>query len=218
MTEDSRRDDAPDRDESRTFIGRQAWDADAIRAAHARLHKRRAAAERAAANRSALVPGQRPPRLPDPDAAPDPLDPEDRDPAVGRVLYAAGVSSAVAALIAVLVCLPLEAFDGPVGLNAGTAVHADPATVVEDFYDAIGAEDWRSAWALGGSNLGLGYDAFVAQYAASSVEYDDVEDTGVTTAKARLTVTAANGTEARYSGVYTVVDGVITGARVSPAD
>lgn len=235
MSEDRGRGPAPGREEFRTFVGEQVWDGEAIRAAHARLERRRTASGGADAgadagaaaspatgasaatgrSRSAPVPGQRPPPLP----APSPGRAATRDAEVGRVMYAAGVSSAVAALLAVLICLPLEALSSPGGgPNAVTAATADPATVVEDFYDAIDSEDWQSAWSLGGKNLGLSYDGFVAQYDGTSYEDDDVENTDDTTASAQLTVTAADGTQESYSGTYTVVDGVITSADVSPSD
>lgn len=215
MTENRDRGEVPRRDGFRTFIGEQAWDGDAIRAAHARVQERRAASEAAGAApvRSAPVPGQRPPLFP----PPSPGRAVTRDAEVGRVMYAAGVSSAVAALLAVLICLPLEALSAPGGgPHAVTAVTDDPATVVEDFYDAVDSEDWQSAWSLGGSNLGLSYDAFVAQYDGASYEDDDVEDTDDTTATAQLTVTGSDGTESDYSGTYTVIGGVITSADVSP--
>lgn len=173
-----------------------------------------------APGRSGLLPGQRPPLPPATFPASAPLHAVDREPVVGHVMYAAGVSSAIAALLAVLICLPLEAWNSAPGAgpNAVTAPTADPATVVEDFYDAIDSDDWHSAWSLGGSNLGLSYDAFVAQYQGTSYEDDDVEDSDDTTATAQLTATASDGTEQDYSGTYTVIGGVITSADVSPSD
>lgn len=217
MSEGRDRDEVPRREEFRTFIGEQTWDGNTIRAAHAGLQERRAVSGGgdAAQSRSAQLPGQRPPLLP----APPPGRAATRDAEVSRVMYAAGVSSAVAALLAVLICLPLQALSTPGGNPvAVTVVAGDPTTVVEDFYDAVDSEDWQSAWSLGGSNLGLSYDAFVAQYEGAFYEDDDVEDTDDTTATAQLTVTASGGTEQDYSGTYTVIDGVITSADVSPSD
>lgn len=218
MAEGKGPDDVPGRAEFRTFIGRQARNGDAVRAAHALLLQKRWAAGSARPSPSAPVPGQRPARLPEPAPA-APWHAAEQDPEVGRVVYAAGVSSAVAALLAVLICLPLQALSTPGGgPNAVTAVSPDPATAVEEFYDAVDGKDWRSAWSLGGSNLDVSYNAFVARYAGSSYAEDDVENTGGTTATAQLTVTASDGTREPYSGTYTVVDGVITSADVSPSD
>ena len=92
----------------------------------------------------------------------------------------------------------------------------DPAQVVEAFYAAINSGDFTTAWNLGGDNLSSNYNTFVAGY--NNTEQDEVsaQDTGPTTASIELTATQTDGSTQQYSGTYTVVNGVITSADVSP--
>src|SRR3954454_19103938 len=43
-----------------------------------------------------------------------------------------------------------------------------PTAIVSAFYAAINAQDYATAWKLGGANLGAGYDAFAAGFAGTA--------------------------------------------------
>lgn len=95
---------------------------------------------------------------------------------------------------------------------------SDPQAVVDAFYDAIDSGDYQLAWNLGGDNLSPSYAAFVAGYAGTeSVEVSAV-DLDATTASVDIYAAQDDGTVRQYSGTYTVVDGVITGADVKRTD
>jgi hypothetical protein len=85
-----------------------------------------------------------------------------------------------------------------------------PKTVVEDYFAAINAHNWRKVWELGGKNLGQTYRQMVAGYRGTA--HDVV--TGIVahghTVSLRLAAHQANGTVQTYQASYEVRDGVIT--------
>ncbi|MFH8593664.1 hypothetical protein [Streptomyces rimosus] len=99
----------------------------------------------------------------------------------------------------------------------GSAAARDAASVVEDYYAAVNARDFRRAWDLGGKHLGGSYDAFVAGFADTA--HDSVHVTGVRgdTVSVALDAEQRDGSVRSFAGTYTVRDGVIVGADIRAA-
>ncbi|WP_371496598.1 DUF4352 domain-containing protein [Kitasatospora sp. NBC_00374] len=95
-----------------------------------------------------------------------------------------------------------------------TVSTAAPAQVVLDYVAAINSHDYARAWALGGRNLGGSYQSFVAGFADTA--HDTVTITSVrgNTVGVVLDALQNDGSHRFYSGTYTVVNGVITGAAI----
>ncbi|MFH8348499.1 hypothetical protein [Streptomyces sp. NPDC018045] len=93
-----------------------------------------------------------------------------------------------------------------------TATAQDAASVVEDFYAAVNARDFRRAWDLGGKHLGGSYDAFVAGFADTA--HDTVRVTGVQgdTVSVTLDAEQRDGSVRSFAGTYTVRGGAIVAA------
>lgn len=91
---------------------------------------------------------------------------------------------------------------------------ADPAAVVQEYFDAINAHDYRRAWDLGGKNLGGSYDAFVSGF--SDTVHDTVVVGGVTGGTVSLDLAAeqTDGTVKVFTGTYTVRGGEIVASDV----
>ncbi|MEU9193358.1 hypothetical protein [Streptomyces hundungensis] len=85
-----------------------------------------------------------------------------------------------------------------------------PATVVEDFYAAINARDYRRAWALGGDHLGQSYESFAGGFAGTAFDTVSIDAVNGSTVSIRLHTVKANGSTADYAGTYTVENGTIT--------
>ncbi|MFI9249325.1 hypothetical protein [Streptomyces sp. NPDC053069] len=101
--------------------------------------------------------------------------------------------------------------------TSGTDSATGPRATVNDFFDAINRRDFRTAWALGGKNLDMNYDSFVAGF--DTTEHDDVTVLSVDgdTVSVNLNAEQSDGTQKSYTGQYTVVDGVITHASMTSA-
>ncbi|OLZ70794.1 hypothetical protein AV521_12285 [Streptomyces sp. IMTB 2501] len=100
---------------------------------------------------------------------------------------------------------------------AGTAAADGPGATVTKYFEAINSRDFQTAWDLGGKNLDSSYSAFVSGF--EGTERDDLTVGSVdgTTVSVSLVATQTDGTRKSYSGRYTVVAGVITGASITPA-
>ncbi|WP_050502495.1 hypothetical protein [Streptomyces monomycini] len=98
--------------------------------------------------------------------------------------------------------------------GTGSATAQDAASVVQDYYAAVNARDFRRAWDLGGKNLGGGYDAFVAGFADTA--RDTVHVVGVSGDMVTVTLEAAqrDGSVRTFAGTYTVRDGVVVAADI----
>ncbi|QTE01526.1 hypothetical protein [Streptomyces cyanogenus] len=101
-------------------------------------------------------------------------------------------------------------------VTASTEAADGPAGTVTRFFDAINQRDFATAWDLGGKNLDASYTSFVSGFATT--ERDDVTIASVQgdTVWVQLLARQTDGTQKSYSGRYTVADGVITDASMTP--
>lgn len=98
----------------------------------------------------------------------------------------------------------------PPPVQPPTSAEPDPATVVEEFYAAINAGDYATAWRLGGDNLGESYAAFAAGFADTLNDQLTVTGTSGSTVYVDLTALHTDGTLHEYAGSYVVHNGQIT--------
>lgn len=91
----------------------------------------------------------------------------------------------------------------------------DPAAVVTAFYTAINAQDYATAWKLGGDNLGSSYSAFAAGFAGTA--HDALTVTGVqgNTVDVHLEALQSDGSTKVYDGFYQVGNGQIVEGRLA---
>ncbi|OKI09695.1 hypothetical protein A6A06_03265 [Streptomyces sp. CB02923] len=95
-----------------------------------------------------------------------------------------------------------------------TTTVRDAASVVEDYYAAVNARDFRRAWDLGGKRLGGSYSAFVAGFA--DTVRDTVHIVGVSGDVVTVTLEAGqrDGSVRSFAGTYTVRDGGVVAADI----
>lgn len=91
---------------------------------------------------------------------------------------------------------------------------ADPAAVVQAYFDAINAHDYRRAWDLGGKNLGGSYDAFVSGFSDTAQDTVVVGDVTGDTVSLDLSARQTDGSVKVFTGTYTVRGGEIVAADV----
>ncbi|MFJ9376086.1 hypothetical protein [Streptomyces sp. NPDC101455] len=99
-----------------------------------------------------------------------------------------------------------------------TTAAAEPEAVVTDYFAAINNRDYRTAWNLGGKNLGdADYNAFAKGYA--NTRQDSVSQVSVQGTVVQLVLNAlqTDGTSRSFNVTYTVEDGVITHGTAIPA-
>ncbi|MFJ9541160.1 hypothetical protein ACIRPX_28375 [Streptomyces sp. NPDC101225] len=77
-------------------------------------------------------------------------------------------------------------------------------TVVEQYYAAVNAREYRTAWDLGGQNMSPSYDAFVSGYADTMYTQAQVVSTAGDTVYVRVDAERYDGGTATYTGSYTV--------------
>ena len=96
-----------------------------------------------------------------------------------------------------------------------TQASQDPAAVVSAFYAAINAQDYATAWNLGGDNRGSSYSSFAAGFAGTA--HDSLTITGVqgNTVDIHLEALQSDGTTKVYDGFYVVGNGQIVEGRLS---
>jgi hypothetical protein len=85
---------------------------------------------------------------------------------------------------------------------------------VLEYYDAINAHDYQTAWALGGDNLSSNYAAYVQGYAGTTSVTVSILSTQGSTVSVSIVAMENNGAQVTYQGTYTVQNGVITGANI----
>lgn len=89
-----------------------------------------------------------------------------------------------------------------------------PAAVVEDYFAAINAHDYKRAWQLGGKNFGQSYADFVEGFATT--EHDTVTILSVegSTVTIRLVAAERGGHQSIYQGSYIVEHGQLAAASI----
>lgn len=97
---------------------------------------------------------------------------------------------------------------------SGSTPSTSPADVVEQYYAAVNARDYRKAWDLGGSSLSPTYTSLVNGYA--QVEEDDlvIDSVDGNTVSVSLTANLFDGNAEQYVGSYTVKNGVIVSGKL----
>lgn len=76
--------------------------------------------------------------------------------------------------------------------------------VVEQYYNAVNAQEYQSAWELGGRNMSPSYDAFVSGYSDTMYDQVQVTSTDGDTVYVRVDATRYDGSTAAYTGSYVV--------------
>jgi hypothetical protein len=135
---------------------------------------------------------------------------------LGRVL-------AVGALVLLLAGAGVAALALTSGLHLGSqptspssspaAAAARPRAVVEAYFAAINAHEWRKVWNLGGKNFSRTYGQMVAGYRSTAHDVLTSIHAHGHIVTVRLRAHHTDGTVLTYKISYTVQDGVITGAR-----
>ncbi|MEV6538391.1 hypothetical protein [Streptomyces sp. NPDC051665] len=98
-----------------------------------------------------------------------------------------------------------------------TTAAAEPEAVVTAYFAAINNREYKTAWGLGGKNLGdADYDAFAKGYA--NTQQDSISQVSVQGTVVQLVLNAlqTDGTSRSFNVTYTVEDGVITHGTATP--
>ncbi|ARP74342.1 hypothetical protein LK07_22550 [Streptomyces pluripotens] len=99
--------------------------------------------------------------------------------------------------------------------TAGAGATGPAATVVR-YYAAINAHDFRTAWDRGGKNLAPSFSAFVSGFDKTEQDQVTVNSVQGTTVSVALLARQSDGSQKSYRGHYTVVNGIITKASMTP--
>jgi hypothetical protein len=134
-----------------------------------------------------------------------------------RRRWRAKVAAAAGALVVVLgagaAALALTSrgpFGGQPTPPASSPAVPSPRAVVEEYFAAINAHDWRKVWDLGGKNLGQTYSQMVAGYRSTAHdELASIQAHG-DSVTVRLIARETNDTVQTYQASYVVQNGVIT--------
>ncbi|POX60742.1 hypothetical protein C3492_25645 [Streptomyces sp. Ru62] len=110
---------------------------------------------------------------------------------------------------------PTDTASAPAGTESPEASDS-PSGTVTSFFEAINERDYRTAWDLGGKNLDASYSSFVSGFATTERDDVTIESVQGDTVWVDLLARQTDGTQKSYSGRYTVVDGVITDASMTP--
>jgi hypothetical protein len=113
---------------------------------------------------------------------------------------------------------PAVSVSAPVPQLPTTPQYTNALSVVDQFYQDITDHNYSAAWSLGGDNLngGVGYDAWVAGYAATvSITLYDSANFGSGEVTAYLNALQGDGSTTTYYGTYYVTNGVITSASIA---
>lgn len=81
--------------------------------------------------------------------------------------------------------------------------------MVIEFYDAINAQDYASAWKLGGDNLGASYDSFARGFAGTAHDNLTITGTQGDMVLVHLEALQDDGSTKVYDGSYIVHNGAI---------
>ena len=88
--------------------------------------------------------------------------------------------------------------------------------MVSEFYAAINAQDYATAWKLGGDNLGSSYDSFAHGFASTAHDNLTITGTQGDTVLVHLEALEADGSTQIYDGSYVVHDGAIVEGHLVP--
>lgn len=110
---------------------------------------------------------------------------------------------------------PTDTASAPAGTESPEASDS-PSGTVTSFFEAINEHDYQTAWDLGGKNLDASYSSFVSGFATTERDDVTIESVQGDTVWVDLLARQTDGTQKSYSGRYTVVDGVITDASMTP--
>ncbi|SEB75974.1 hypothetical protein SAMN06272775_6681 [Streptomyces sp. 2323.1] len=90
-----------------------------------------------------------------------------------------------------------------------------PVDVVKAYFAAINNDEFEAAWALGGKNTsGRPYDSFVTANQGTDQNVVTVDSVAGNKVTVTYDLTLINGSHQRFTGTYTVQDGVIVTADV----
>lgn len=103
----------------------------------------------------------------------------------------------------------------PSPVTSPPAPPADPTFVVEAYFSAINAGDYRRAWVLGGDNAGPASLAdFAAGYRTTANDVLHILSVDGAVVTARLEAEQTDGSVITYQGTYTVQGGAIVAFNV----
>jgi hypothetical protein len=138
--------------------------------------------------------------------------PDRQRPPRRRGWLAAAVALVVVLALAGLAALAVT-FRGHVDRAAppaGAPAVPGPREVVEAYFAAINAHDWRKVWDLGGRNLGQTYSAMVAGYRLTAHDVLTGIQVHGENVSVDLNARETDGTVQTYQASYVVRDGAIT--------
>jgi hypothetical protein len=98
----------------------------------------------------------------------------------------------------------------PAGTAAAASVSSSPRAVVEAYYAAVNARDWRRVWHLGGRNLGQSYGSMVAGFRLTRRDALTITTVEGSAVAAKIRAYETTGAVQTYALHYIVRDGVIT--------
>ena len=133
---------------------------------------------------------------------------------LGRVLAAAALVLVLAGagVAALAVTSRLHLGSQPTPPASSSPAIASPRAVVEAYFAAINAHQWRKVWNLGGKNFSPTYGQMVAGYRSTSRDVLTSIHAHGDIVTVRLRAHHTDGTVLTFRIAYTVQDGVITGA------
>jgi hypothetical protein len=86
--------------------------------------------------------------------------------------------------------------------------------VVDAYYAAINAHDYRTAWNLGGFNFVSNFDTFAKAFAGTATDLLTVTGSNGDVVSIRLDAVQTDGSVKLYQGTYTARDGHLVGANI----
>ncbi len=133
---------------------------------------------------------------------------------LGRVLAAGALVLVLAAagVAALALTSRLHLGSQPTPPASSSPAAASPRAVVEAYFAAINAHQWRKVWNLGGKNFNKSYGQMVAGYRTTAHDVLTSIHAHGDVVTVHLRARHTDGTVRTYRISYTVQDGVITGA------
>lgn len=94
--------------------------------------------------------------------------------------------------------------------SATTSPTTGPAATVEAYFAAINAQQYQTAWNLGGQNLGESYSTFESGFSNTSQDTVTIASVQGDVVTASLSAVNKDGSTQTFSGTYTVTGNEIT--------